>query len=96
MPPIHLSPEQTPAERERAAKAMGRRRWKGVPPEMRTAAMRALGAKSSRRTPGKERCPCARMTLKRAQTRAPGGKGDGHLPGCTFYRAPVAPKKGAA
>jgi hypothetical protein len=89
MPPIHLSPEQTPAERERAAKAMGRRRWRGVSSAERSRLMQQAAARSTRRTPGKERCPCGRMTLKRAQARAGrDGKGLDHLPGCTFYRAP--------
>jgi hypothetical protein len=94
MPPIHLSPEQTPEQRKRAAKAMGRRRWAGVPSAQRSELMRQLAARSDRRTKGKERCPCGRMTLKRAQDRAGrDGKGLDHLPGCTFYRAAVAPLK---
>ena len=73
-----MSPEQLAAESAR----MNRMRWRGT-----TAQERSEFARQIAIHPGKPRCPCGAMTLKRAQARADkSGKGLGHKPECSFYR----------
>lgn len=88
-PNPYLHPDQTPEEMLANARAMGKMRWRGTTAAERTEAMRALAIH-----PGEERCPCGKMTLKRAQARADkAGTGLGHRPGCSFYRRQRRPGK---
>ena len=69
--------------------ASAKRRWAGTTSEQRCEALREVRKlRKYEPDPDKPRCACGAMTLKRAQARADtNGKGLGHRPGCTFYRA---------
>lgn len=79
--------ENKPEEKNAAAVALGKLRWKDKTPAERRAFMMKVQKLSTRRHKDKERCPCGKMTLKRAEARAgKNGTSFGHRPGCPFHK----------
>lgn len=74
-----------------SAVVMNRKRWAGTTAKERSAYASWIAKPGQLRgpaDPSKKRCPCGRMTLKRAETRAgKHGTSKGHYPGCRFYKA---------
>lgn len=78
----YLHPGLSPEELSDTSRRMNILRWQGTNARERSAFARRIAIH-----PGKERCACGVMTLKRAQAKADkNGKGLGHETHCTFYR----------
>jgi hypothetical protein len=78
----YLHPGLSPEELSAVSQEMNKLRWRGTNARERSAFARQIAIH-----PGKERCTCGVMTLKRAQDKADkNGKGLGHEAHCTFYR----------
>jgi hypothetical protein len=86
-----LAHAESPEERQAAARQMAGKRWSNTTASERSEFARWVGEHNqgggSGRPPDQtqKRCPCRRMTLKRARAR--GKVKTGHKPSCPFHKA---------